>query len=74
MPSGSRWRPIQPLPAYSVVSAMPATAVGRAKGRSTSPSSKRLPGKWYRSNTHASSSPNTALTAAAPRAAPMLSR
>ena len=38
MPSGSSHWPIQPLGAYSAVSAMPATAVGSAKGRSTSAS------------------------------------
>ena len=44
MPSGSRCWPTQPLGAYSAVSAMPATAVGSAKGRSTSASTSRLPG------------------------------
>jgi hypothetical protein len=37
--------PIQPLGAYSAVSAMPATAVGSAKGRSTSASITRWKGK-----------------------------
>ncbi len=45
MPSGSSQRPIQPLPANSAVSAMPATAVGSANGRSTSASTSRRPGK-----------------------------
>ena len=44
MPSGSRNWPTQPLPASSAVSEMPATAVGNAKGRSTSASTIRLPG------------------------------
>ena len=42
--TGSHW-PIQPFSAYSAVSAMPATAVGRAKGRSTSASTTRWKGK-----------------------------
>ena len=37
--------PTQPLPAYSAVSAMPATAVGRANGRSIRESTIRRPGK-----------------------------
>ena len=37
--------PIQPLPASSAVSEMPATAVGSANGRSTSASMIFLPGK-----------------------------
>ncbi|MOA55537.1 hypothetical protein D3C78_1793490 [compost metagenome] len=45
MPNGSRYWPSQPLPAYSAVSAMPATAVGSANGRSTSASTSFLPGK-----------------------------
>jgi len=45
MPSGSRIWPIQPFFAYSAVSAMPATAVGSAKGRSTRASISFLPGK-----------------------------
>ena len=45
MPSGSRYWPIQPLPASSAVSEMPATAVGSANGRSTSASTIFLPGK-----------------------------
>ncbi len=40
-----RYWPIQPLAAYSEVSAMPATAVGSANGRSTSASITRLNGK-----------------------------
>ena len=40
---------------------MPATAVGNAKGRSTSASRMRRPGNRYRTRTHASSKPNTAL-------------
>ncbi|MNW22684.1 hypothetical protein D3C71_2243280 [compost metagenome] len=37
--------PSQPFCEYSAVSAMPATAVGNAKGRSTSASRIFLPGK-----------------------------
>ena len=44
MPSGSRYWPIQPLPASSAVREMPATAVGSANGRSTSASTSLLPG------------------------------
>jgi hypothetical protein len=70
MPSGSSRAPIQPFFASSVVSVMPATAVGSANGRSTSASNKRRPGNGYRTSTHATSSPNTAFTAAAANAAP----
>ena len=45
IPNDSTIRPTQPLPAHSAVSAMPATAVGSAKGRSTSESTIFLPGK-----------------------------
>ena len=45
MPSGSRYWPIQPLPASKAVSEMPATAVGKAKGKSTSASTTFLPKK-----------------------------
>jgi len=45
MPSGSSRRPIQPLREYTAVSAIPATAVGSANGRSTSASTRRLAGK-----------------------------
>ena len=38
-------RPIQPFSAYSADSAMPATAVGSANGRSTRASTRRLAGK-----------------------------
>ena len=44
MPSGSRNRPIQPVGAKIAVSAMPATAVGSANGRSTMASSTLRPG------------------------------
>ena len=44
MPIGSRYCPIQPLPASSAVKEMPATAVGSANGRSTSASTNFLPG------------------------------
>ncbi len=45
MPSGSRNCPIQPLPAYTAASEMPATEVGSANGRSTTASTMRLNGK-----------------------------
>ena len=44
IPSGSRYCPIQPSFEYTAVSAMPATAVGRANGRSTRASANRRPG------------------------------
>ena len=37
-------RPSQPFGAYSMASAMPVTAVGSAKGKSTSAFTKPLPG------------------------------
>ena len=52
---------------------MPATAVGSAKGRSISASTMRRPGIGWRTSSHASSTPNTMLTAAAAAAAPMVS-
>ena len=45
MPRGSRYCPIQPLAEYKPVSVIPATAVGKAKGRSTSASTMRRPKK-----------------------------
>ena len=56
------------------VKVMPATAVGSANGRSISASTSRLPGKSYRTSTHAASAPNTAFTSAAISDAPTLSR
>src|SRR5687768_13051285 len=53
---------------------MPATAVGSANGKSTSASTNRRPGNWYRTSTQATTKPNTALTAAAISDAPTLSR
>jgi hypothetical protein len=44
-PSGSSRLPTHPFEAYSVVRAMPATAVGKANGRSTMASTTFLPGK-----------------------------
>ena len=44
MPSGSRYWPIQPFCANTVVSAMPDTAVGSANGMSISASMIFLPG------------------------------
>ena len=77
MPCGSSQRPSQlpvPLALNSAASVMPATAVGRANGRSTSPSTSRRPGNEYRVSTQATSSPKTALTSAAAKDAPKLSR
>ena len=45
MPRGSSTEPSQPLREYSAVSAIPATAVGSANGRSISASTSFLPGK-----------------------------
>src|SRR5512138_1420813 len=53
---------------------MPATAVGSANGRSTSASTIRRPGNSYRTSTHATSSPHTALTIAAASDAPKVSQ
>ena len=44
MPSGESHRPSQPFGAYSAVSAIPATAVGSAKGKSTMASMSRFKG------------------------------
>ena len=64
MPWGSSEQPrIQPPSVNSAVSAMPATAVGSANGRSTIASSSALPGsRVARSSTQASTSPNTPFT------------
>ena len=45
MPTSSSAAPSQPLGAYNAVSAIPATAVGKANGRSTSASTTGLPQK-----------------------------
>ena len=44
MPSGTRYLPSQPLAANRFASVSPATAVGRAKGKSTIASMNRRPG------------------------------
>src|SRR5579875_1502040 len=44
MPSGTRYRPNQPLGTYKLEYTRPATAVGKAKGRSTRASNSRLSG------------------------------
>ena len=74
IPSGCNTRPSQPFGVYSAVSAMPATAVGSANGRSTMASMSRLPGNRYRTKTQATRRPNRALTHAASNAAPKLRR
>src|SRR5882724_9951833 len=53
---------------------MPATAVGRAKGRSTTASTNRFPGNSYRASTHPTSKPATALIPAAVSEAPIVKR
>src|SRR5580698_3914896 len=53
---------------------MPATAVGNANGRSTSESTNFRPGNVYRTNTHATRSPNTRLMSAAISDAPKVIR
>ena len=73
-PAASRWLPSQPLTEYTVVNAMPATAVGSANGRSTSASMIRRPGSGCRTSSHASSTPNTMLMAAAAAEAPIVRR
>ena len=45
MPNGVNNWPIQPLGAYKVAKVMPVTAVGKAKGRSTTALMRLLPGK-----------------------------
>src|SRR5882762_4224311 len=74
IPSGCSARPSQPFGAYRAVSAMPATAVGSANGRSTMASMRRLNGNRYRTKTQAMTSPNAEFTAAASSAAPKLKR
>ena len=44
IPSGTRYRPSQPLFTYKLAYTSPPTAVGKASGRSTSESTRRLPG------------------------------
>lgn len=76
MPSGSNQRPIQPFGAYSVASAMPATVVGSANGRSTIVGC-RSGGAPGTSSAPAPRSPenrNTMLTSAAISEAPKVSR
>jgi hypothetical protein len=53
---------------------MPATAVGRANGKSTIASTILRPGNRYRTSTHATSSPKTVLINAATRDAPKVTR
>ena len=72
-PSSASGLPSQPVRAYSVVRAIPATAVGSAKGRSTRASTRRRPGKRYRASTHATQRPKTALIDAATAEAPKVS-
>ena len=54
------------------VSAMPETAVGSANGKSTIASTRRFPGKEYRTSIQATANPNTALITAATNEAPRL--
>jgi len=74
MSSGARNCPIQPVFAYSEASTMPATAVGSAKGRSTSASTIFLPKKSYRTSTQATMKPKNAFTSAASNDAPNVRR
>src|ERR1019366_2383767 len=74
MPIGTRNRPSQPLAENKLASVSPATAVGRAKGKSTKPSNSRRPGNRYRTRTHASKLPKAALSKAAAKEAPRLKR
>ena len=57
--------PIHPFGEYRVVKAMPATAVGRANGKSMRASRMFFPGNEYRVRTHAISTPKPALMSAA---------
>ena len=62
---------LRPRPNLPV--SMPATAVGKAKGRSTAASTCRRPGKSYLTSAQATTTPITTLTAAAAKATPKLS-
>src|ERR1041384_1848740 len=70
MPSGSRYWPIHPLPANTVVRAMPDTAVGSANGMSMMASMNFLPGKSYRTSVQAMAKTKTMFTPAATSEAP----
>src|SRR6266849_10042473 len=73
MPIASRGAPNQPFLEYAAVSVMPATAVGRAKGRSTRLLMSCRPGNRYRTSTQARSRPKTTLMLAAANDVPKLS-
>ena len=68
MPSFEKKLPIMPVSAVSDVRAIPATAVGRAKGSSIIPSKILLNGNLYRTSTQARITPITAFIADAVRA------
>ena len=57
IPSGSKICPNQPELEYKVVSAIPETAVGRAKGKSTIASKLFFPKNVYRTKHQATTSP-----------------
>ncbi len=70
MPKGSRYFPIQPFSANTVVRAMPETAVGSANGMSMSASMSLRPGNSYLTSVQAMMNPNTRLIEAARKEAP----
>ena len=65
IPNFAKNAPSQPLVVVRCVSAIPATAVGSAKGSSIIPFIICLPGKLYLTRTHASIVPITASISAA---------
>ncbi len=73
IPKRSAYCPSQPVGTHRAVRAMPATAVGIAKGRSTDASKKRRNGNRYRTRTQATSEPSTELMSAARADAPKVS-
>ena len=74
MPNLAKNLPIKPVSAVKEVNAMPATAVGNAKGSSIIPSKMRFNGNLYRTSTHAKITPITALIAEAMNAVSRLTR
>lgn len=65
IPSGSKICPNQPELEYKVVSAIPETAVGRAKGKSTIASKTLFPKNVYRTKHQATITPKIVLIRAA---------
>ena len=74
IPNGASNLPIHSFWEYRAHRAMPATAVGRAKGRSVAASMRRLPGNSYRAKIHAARNPKSPLIRAAISEMPKLTR